>query len=383
MVLSLEQPQEIQFILYVITIVIGYQVAAYFFSQYLKIRDPNVKLNRILLAFTFFIILMITGFSILTFMRFFIADMSTREFFYKLGYLPILFSPIIFLYFIDLKELEPLINQRIVKILIGINFIPILLNMAVETTQSLIFRGSLVITMITAIYIVIFQIRLIQRAVGTFKKRFLQIFLGEILCFLGMLASAEIPTSFYMLEDPAVLNYLGIIVLIMGFLVALLAFYDFPPLYEFEWRNNLSKLFIIDQNTNQTVYFFDFEDLLNHVESREKVPQKREDIIFSKGLSGIEDIISKLTNSNSEKISKIKQGESMIFLEYSHKPKDMTYAVFVKKDLNSFRHFLNRVRVQFESLYKEVLESLNELPDRAGPLFESFDPIMSHLIDEV
>jgi len=104
---------------------------------------------------------------------------------------------------------------------------------------------------------------------------------------------------------------------------------------------------------------------------------------MSGGLTGIEIIISAITNTQNERIKVIKQEGSYILLEYGTKySTPIVYALLVKKDLKSIRYFLNLLKVQFENFFKEILENFEEF-DLAGQderLFSSFDIILENLI---
>jgi hypothetical protein len=152
--------------------------------------------------------------------------------------------------------------------------------------------------------------------VGTIKTKFKQFFVGELvsLTALGFAISVGfgLPPGINEL-----IYYMGVSVLATGFLILFLCAYEFPPFYEFEWKDNLLKLFIIDQKDNSFLYYCNLAELLTQkpVKSDSSPLQSDSDKIFSGGLAGIENIISAITNTASDKIDTIEQENTFILLE--------------------------------------------------------------------
>jgi hypothetical protein len=165
---------------------------------------------------------------------------------------------------------------------------------------------------------------------------------------------------------------MGIIDLFIGFVTIYFSVYNFPPFYEFEWRDNLLKLFIIDGQNFRTLYYLDL------IQNSYDVPDK----IFPRGISGIEKIISLITDTKAEKINKIQQDENLIKFEYGLNPSSLVYMLMVKKDLISSNHLLRLIRKQFESFYKDILTNLDELNEDQNQLFLSFNIIMDNILQK-
>ena len=64
MLSQIELGKELQFFAYLAPVLIGIQLAVYFFYQYRKIQDVTLPLNRVLLAFGSFILFIISIFSL-------------------------------------------------------------------------------------------------------------------------------------------------------------------------------------------------------------------------------------------------------------------------------------------------------------------------------
>ncbi len=112
-----------------------------------------------------------------------------------------------------------------------------------------------------------------------------------------------------------------------------------------------------------------------------KPTKKNKEDVLSGGLIGIESIISSITNTKEEKINKIRQGNSLILLEYgSGVTAHISYVLIVRHEQKAFRIFLNTIKNQFESFYKEILSNLDYIEGKSDLLFTSFDVIIENVI---
>ncbi len=380
---QIEPTQELQFIFYLIPVCLGTQLAFYFYYQFYKIQDVHLKLNRILLSFGTFTLLIVFGALFLNITRNFVVSPLLTSIFTKMGWSSALLSPIGFLSFIIIKEFSPVMNLKLVKILMGLSIIPVIIVIILPSPRSPFFFGSLVFTFLSAYYLLGFQVKLIKRSVGTIKTKFKQFFLGELIS----LAAIGFAIAVGLGLPPGVneiIYYMGVTVLATGFLILFLCAYEFPAFYEFEWKDNLLKLFIIDQKDNSFLYHCNLTELLKQKDVKPDSPpsQSDGDKILSGGLAGIETIISAITNTAKDKIDTIEQENSFILLEYGTAPTEVTYALLVKKDLRSLHHLLKTIKNQFELLFKEVLLNLDQVKTSKQELFGSFDTIINIITEQ-
>ncbi|MFX1258365.1 MAG: hypothetical protein ACFFAN_10930 [Promethearchaeota archaeon] len=367
--------QEFQFLLYLTVIILGIQLAVYFFYRYYKIRDERLPLNKILLSFGMFFLLLISGAFILAINKFFITDPIIKEIYNKFGYIPIFFAAIAFLYFISVEEFSKIINLKIAKYLMIVNLIPIIVVIFMPTSAVFTVLIVSIITLLTSIFILIFQIKLIRISKGIIKNRLLLIFIGANLSIASLFFFLEIITSFYPLEIINILFFVGIVLLLTGLIVISLGVYEFPAFYEFKWKENLLGLFIINQVNNNCLYHHDFS------ERKFGGTGKHYKKLFSGGIIGIDSVLSAITDTRDEKISKIKQADSFILLEYENSfSYQIAYALVVKNDLKSNRYFLKSLKYQFESFYKEMLSEIDNLKGSEEQLFGSFDVIIENIM---
>lgn len=369
---------EVRFLGYLTVILFGIQLSGYFFYHYWRIQDARLQLNRYLLSIGSFLILAMLGALILSISRSFISNEVISEVYLEIAYIMVLLAPIMFLYFINKIQFQEITNLTLSKILMALCFIPILILFFVPST-SIIFRLSIIFTLLSGIYIFLFQIRLIQQSMGYIRNKLILIFFGQLISFVGLLLGAEISQGLILANlNQDILFFIGVAFLVIGFILMFIAVYDFPPIYEFEFQDSLLKLFIIDQHTNICLYNAQFGENTTKKTNKEKNIDK----VFSGGIIGIDSIVSAITNTKDKNLNKIEQGDTYILLEKSGDMvnKRLVYALVVKKDLTSTRYALKKIKNQFESFYREILNSNIKMIESQNQLFSSFDVILNDII---
>ncbi|HME52301.1 MAG TPA: hypothetical protein VKM55_08790 [Candidatus Lokiarchaeia archaeon] len=372
---------EWQVLAYVIPVILGWELGVYFFYQFWKNRKAKLRMNRILLSFGCFTILMVTGALYVMINRLFFngTDISLL----KIGLFHVFLAPVMFMVFIDINESRTLMNVRLARIVTIASLLPIILLVTIGP-QSIFFRFSIIITVLNAYFVIAYQIKMIRISMGKIHRRMIQLFIGEIFALSSLLFAANL--VFLVIPGVQVISFfIGVILLITGFITMFWGTNDLPLFYEFDWKDNLHKLFIIDQKHGQFLFTRDFThrlDLENNSASEER-EQMRDDL-FTGAIDGIETMISTITSSPNQRLSEIDQGDSMILLEYGNKfSSPIIYALIVKKNLSSLRHLLKRLQGQFEAFFTDILQDLDQL-NQQGPesqFFGSFDIILKNLMN--
>lgn len=380
MLSQIEINKELQFIAYLIPVIIGFQLSIYFFYQYQKIRDENLPLNRILLAFGSFILFIIIGPLFIQISRNFIENGILYEMVSRLGWFLIFFSTTSVSFFIITEEFSTVINLKIAKILMVLNFIPMAILFLVPTLASPLFIGSIFFVVLNGLYIIRFQLILIRKSVGSIKKKFRLFLFGAIISLFALFFAALVGLG----SLPPIINeiiyFTGICELLIGFIIISLSVHNFPPFYEFEWRNNLIKLFIINQQNKNLLYSYDFIEKFEMKNKKNQNQPNNFDELFSKGILGVETIITTITGTKDKRINKIKKGNFHIFLDYGPQPFSITFVLVVKIDLISTHHLLKSIKSRFESFFKQILLNLDTLNEEHEQLFRSFDITMNQIL---
>ncbi len=364
---------EIQFLLYLIPVLLGVQLAIYFYWQYYRTRAAKLRLNRILLSFGTFTLMIIFAALGILIARVFEPGGGVDTLLRNAGFTLGLLSPLGFMIFIAIPEFNKIINVKAAWVLLGLSALPIIILLTLGTSSPL-FPPMILFTGLNAYYLVQFQVKLIRISLGSIRKKLMLTFVGELFALSSIPFAVTVGLSGE--SSIAVTFLIGIALLTTGFLIMFIAANNFPAFLEFDWALNLRKLFIIDRNSNAFLYAHNFE----------KMPQKDDrsmtrDEMFSGGISGLEQLLASVTGGDREKITRIDQEDSIVLLEYSKVGIAIIYALVVKKDLASLRYFLLKLKEQFESFYKTILTSLEGLHVGEGEdrLFLSFERIVNRL----
>lgn len=375
MLSQIEISKELQFLAYLVPVIMGIQLSIYFYIQYKKLKDKDLPLNIILLAFGSFVLLIVLGPLFIQIARNFIVDELIYEIIYRIGYLLSFFATVAFSGFIILDGFSQIINIKVARTLLALNCIPILCVFILPSLQSPIFIGSILFVVLNGLYIFRFQIILIQKSIGKIRIKFSFFFVGALISLVALVFATIVGFRYLPQNINEIVYFTGVFILFIGFLIVYFSVYDFPPFYEFEWRENLIKLFIFNPNNYKTLYLLDIVQKINPNNNLENING-----VFSKGISGIEKVITLITNTKIERIKKIQQDDFLMMFDYSSPPLSLIYVLIVKKDLISSTHILKVVKMQFESLFKEILMNLGKIKEDQENLFISFNNIMEKIL---
>lgn len=375
---------EIQFLSYLVIVILGLQLSLLFFYKYFKLKDIHLPLNRVLLVFGYFILFIVLGPLFVQISRLFVEDQFLYEIIYRLGWGISFFSTIMPSFFIIKKEFSIVININYAKFLLILNFIPVVTLVFINTIRSPFFFATILFVVINGLYIIQFMIILVKKSVGKIKKKFKLFFIGSMVSlpslFFAIIVAIEIlPPIIH-----EIIYIFGIIELIVGFTIIYYSIIDFPPFYEFEWKNNLKKLFIINNKNKECYFFHNFENIKDSQikeanQSTDNNFMNEIDNIIPGSIIGIEQIISTIIRSDNEKINIIKKKNSVFCVEQGDKLSDITYILIIKQELESINHFLKLIKNQFETIYGEILLNLENLKEDKYILFSNFASIIDNL----
>ncbi|MBN2153440.1 MAG: hypothetical protein JW839_18440 [Candidatus Lokiarchaeota archaeon] len=372
---------EIQFLAYTIPVILGVELGLYFFYQYRKSRWTKLPLNRILLSYGWFTLFMVNGAFFQVVNR--LAFDAKNELFAQIGFTAIFLAPIGFMAFILIKESRKLINLKLAWVITLASFTPLVLLFLLGSKDK-IFMASISITGLNAISVITYQVRMIRASMGDVRRRLVQLFTGEILALLALGFAFIVVFASNLGAPTEPFFFTGVSFLITGLLIMFYASNDFPPFYEFDWKSNLLKLFIIDPASNQFLYARDFSQEARPATTSDDAERDRlRDDLFSGAITGIESMLDTISTLSQQRLSEIDQGGSLILLEYSSEGlPPVTYALVVAKDLSSLRHFEKTIKAQFEAFFPGLLKNLDSVVKAGNPgrVFQSFDIVLNNML---
>ncbi len=365
-----------------LAIIIGYQISIYFFYQYFKYKNEKLYLNKILISYSLFFGFVLTGVLFRNINEFYIEGFLLSEVFLKITNCLFVLSITMFLYFISSKSFNDIINSKLTKILCFVNFIPFV-SILILPSDSLILYLSLVFFIIGILYMLFVQLRLIKLSTGKIKIKIIFIFIGEL--FLGgmMFIGGELSRRILLRQLEDVFFIITIPISIISLMIIFFGVFRFPAFLEFEWKKNLLSVFIVNQRNFNILYNFDFTIVLHEnvklLNSQENLIKNK--IFFSRGIFGINDIISGITRLDEGKIEKIRQGDIIILLNQGDEPLSfIVYCLLVNKELLSHEFFLKTIKNQFQDIYRNILLNIDVIGGEEERILKSFDNIIKKII---
>ncbi len=371
--------REIHTPIMLIAVIIGYQISSYFIWQYFNNKSKSIGLNKLLLAFGIFIGISVTSLISRISIVFYMEDLSLSDLTANLAGFVILLSIIAFLIVMCFKMFSEISNIALTHVIVFILLIVSIL-LSLMALNSPITVYLLFLNLFGFSYMFFIQTRLLKLTTGDVKKRFKKILGGELIFGIGLLfGGGEI--NQYNLPFDNIYSIVLIIATVIGLMFISLGIYRFPAFLEFGWRENLLKLFIIDQNRLKGLYVHDFNDNAQDVETGEMTISKEDrEYLFSKGIIGVEEVINNIITSKKKRLEKIEHGNLLILLNYGDPPFSfITYALLVKKTMKSLEFILKVMKDQFQGFYKDLLLNLKNFEGNEEKLFSSFDLIISNL----
>jgi hypothetical protein len=260
---------------------------------------------------------------------------SIRYLFLNLGYFSITLFAMVFLYCIERYKIF-LVKRYVFTALFGIYSVVflILFFIDISITQNITY-------FFWSIFIGFFIVYLINFIKKVPNKKNLYIGLlkylsGIGLTLVGFLFSTDILIEAFGLP----IRFVGDILQLSGLVILSLFFLTLPPFSEFDWKDKLEAIFVMNPS-GICLYYHIF---------KEKKQFKDENLI-SAAFSSINTMINKLTQSESE-LSTVKKGGENIII---YSGKFTTGVLYLSEDLNYPKVLLKEFIDNFELTFHNIL----------------------------
>jgi hypothetical protein len=359
-----------------IILALTYQMCFYLFYKYYQIRKENLGLNKFLIAFGLLYGFGFTGIVVRAFNSYFVNDLAFNIILNNASHILISIAAISFLLIISLKDFKSLLNSTIIRIIIIIAFVASILIMLIEdeVLKNLVIFSSILIGVIFMIY---FHVILIQNATGNVKVRILILFIGELLVVIGIVFGTEKDPYLFTPEGQLLARNVFTPLIILGQLIIFYAFYDFPVFLEFKWQENLDSFYVIDKKRLKLIYNYNFR-----TKSSEIVEASSDkNVFFSRGLIGIESIISLITKTKGDKIQRINQEDQIMIFNYgTNGLESLIFCIIVDDDMVSMTFFLKVLQKLFQNRFKLLLNDIEAIEGRENIIFDKFKEEIDNLL---
>ncbi len=347
-------------------IFLALELAVYFFYLYYRNRAENFGLNKVLLAYGFLSGLGNTSFILRMISNYYIEDPTLDSIIMFWTQITISVSFILNLLLLSSKDFNEIINTNITR---GAIIATIILNIIIFITELMELRFILITILFTIglIYVVAFQLTLINATTGGIKRRLKITTLGAGMTLFAVMISSKDITMMFSQSITDLIFIISIPMIMAGVLIVLFSMYDFPIFLEFDWRKELVNLYILEKKEHNQLFKYDFT---THQQTfnPEFIPG---------GLLGIETIISAITDTPEKKINRIEQ-KNRIFLMI--RSDSIIYTLIVNKEMRSIHFFLESIKERFENLYKSIIKDLSLIRGREEIYFVSFDAELKNIL---
>ena len=366
----------------IFSIILDYQLAIYFLYLYRKHRKDKIGLNKFLLTFSSLFGIGATSYLFLVIGSFYIHDSYLAELFIRIGVSLLQGGILVVLLILLSKPFLTLINSKVVKIVSVLSGISIIYLLFLYVKPIVLFP-SMLIGLIGGVYFLFFQIKLVKLTSGTVHSRLLMTLIGEVIFLIGMFLGSGLSNIPVLFDVREFFYFVGSYVVNIGLLAIIYGTFKFPGVLEFNWKNNLLKLYVIDARNLYELYSYDFgkiRSLTNAPEPRNN--NEKNNKIQSIGVAGISDVFDEITKTYQNRVKIIKYGNFSILLEYEKDPKSQfLFVLFVDKNMKSLQLFLKKVKTQFLMSYKSLLINFDIVDRFRETIFSGFDVILQNILD--
>lgn len=195
------------------------------------------------------------------------------------------------------------------------------------------------LTFVLALLTVYFFYLLAKKAQGGIKTYVTLLLGGLIIYFLGILATTKVAIDILGIDIRLMADFLKI----GGLVIAIIGLYNLPSFGEFDWKEKIKDLYIINNN-GVLMYHYAFSEVVSSPD--------QEDLIAG-GFIGIKTLLAEMTASH-QKLQIIDHQDVKIFFEYG---RFVICAIICQEELKTIRYKLQEFITEFEALFADSLES--------------------------
>jgi len=366
----------------IFSIILDFQLAIYFLYLYYKHRKDKIGLNKFLLAFSNLFGIGATSYLFLVIGSFYLNEGYLTELFIRIGVALLQGGILAVLLNLLSKPFHTLINLRVVKIISVFSGVSII-YLLFFYVKPIGLMPSISIGFIGGAYFLYFQTKLVKLTSGTVHSRLFITLIGENIFLIGMFFGSVLPNMPISLDLSAIFYLIGSYIVNIGLMVIFYGTFKFPGVLEFNWKNNLLKLYVIDSRNLFELYSYDFNKIKNLAgEPESQFHNEVKNSINSIGVVGISDVFDEITKTYQNRVKTIKYGKFNILLEYEEDPySQFLFVLFVDKNMKSLQLFLKKVKNQFLISYKSLLDNYDMVDRFRGTIFSNFDLVLQKILD--
>jgi hypothetical protein len=187
----------------------------------------------------------------------------------------------------------------------------------------------------------IFLAYLIHQTIGSVRKNFILIFIGQWAFGFGQGFNTDWIREWFELEVGFNIQPIGLALIIGGLGLIAIAFWRLPSFTEIEWHSKMVSLFVITNEHGICCVHFPFR----------KYTGKMSPQLVSSGVSGVITIVKEMTSSKKH-LKSVDQEDVKFIFEYGLYT---TAALLAEEDLQIYHDKLKAFVEEFETEFKQYL----------------------------
>ncbi len=266
-----------------------------------------------------------------------------------------------FLIFIFLKEKKRIYIVRQYFFSISLSILLIFFIFFSFLNSQLIIYEQVIFFSIIYFFFILFFIEFIKKAKfeSNLSKKVIITFFPFLILLIGLFLtsnySVNILTTYFRLIG-SILQLLGLVFLAFSFL-------KFSIFSEFDWKNNIEEVFLINKN-GACIFYKSYIQKLDSLDKH----------LITSAITSVNIMIKEILKSGSKETSVIKKKEKLIYLF----PGDLITGVIIsKKELNTIEFYMKQLIMKIEQVYKNILKNWDGDLDIFDPIDYIFEEIFS------
>jgi len=351
---------------------VGFQISGYFLYLYFNSKKDYEGLNKLLLAYGATYGIIIFAIFIRTIHTYAKLNSQIKSTLFELSHILIVIGSVVFLYTLTSESFNSVFNINWTRLILFLAIIIGFLILLVSNSQAQVVL-IIVAVFIASIFLIIFHWRFLKLLAGNLQKRVLLILAGNVFAAAGVLLEADEFITLFSIEDQILLTIIATPIFICGLFIVFLGLFKFPAFLEFDWKQHLQRIIIVDKANSELIYKFNiFEYFIDKDHYNSFLNKRTNEDLISMGILGIDKVIMAVTKE--ENLETIKQENYFVLLTYGGFPfSDIVFCVVSNKEIRSAGYFLNRIKDEFLEIYGCLLQDLDSIRDKKFQIFKGFD----------
>jgi hypothetical protein len=214
----------------------------------------------------------------------------------------------------------------------------------------------------------IFLAYLIHQTIGSVRKNFILVFIGQWFFGVGQGFNTDLVRSWFLMGGGIDIRPIGLTLIIIGLGLIAIAFWRLPSFSEIEWHSKMVNLYVITNEHGICCVHFPFR----------KYSGKMSPQLISSGVSGVSALVKEMTSSKKH-LKSVDQEDVKFIFEYGLYT---TAALLVEEDLQIYHEKLKTFLEDFERKFKQFLINWTGSIHEFEPAMQTITQIFEYPLPE-